>query len=367
MPYPNEHACRLRDPGDFEEDSFRRSSRESDGKRYDVIMGRLTGEDTMTEQAYRYPKDVWTAAEARAHCTEHDGISFEPASGEEDTQDSACRGAIAAKRREPFRCFDGNAKPHEPFWRFRNQVETGGEPEMELYGYISEYSWWEDEITPKIFKDDLYRYGAGGPITIRMNSYGGDVIAASLIHTIIKDYPGRVTVQIDGVAASAATVVAVAGDRIRMQETSYFMIHDPLAVFFLAALNIEELSRMVDSLKAVKEGIVNAYETRTGLSRSRLSKLMTDETWMDAQKAIDLGFADEVIKGTPRQIEIPENAAVVNALRTFVNLPDPLKALLARADLDIQPLNNGGQPGEPGIKQAADRLRAEAKLRRSRT
>lgn len=81
-PFPNEHACRLRDPGDFEQDSFRRMDRESDGKSYSVIMGKLDGETTMTEQSYRYPKDGWTEGEARSHCTDHDGILFEPASSE---------------------------------------------------------------------------------------------------------------------------------------------------------------------------------------------------------------------------------------------------------------------------------------------
>jgi hypothetical protein len=85
-PYPSEHACRLRDPADFQSNSFRRVSRDHQGKRYDVIMGRLTGETTMSEQAYRYPKDVWEVADARTHCRSHHGISFEPASSEE----SAC-------------------------------------------------------------------------------------------------------------------------------------------------------------------------------------------------------------------------------------------------------------------------------------
>jgi len=81
-PYPNEHACRLRDPGDFQSDSFRRTQREHEGKQYFVIMGRLRGQETMTEQAYRYPKDTWTADAARGHCRSHDGRVFEPASGE---------------------------------------------------------------------------------------------------------------------------------------------------------------------------------------------------------------------------------------------------------------------------------------------
>lgn len=249
---------------------------------------------------------------------------------------------------EPIRCFEGNAKPHEPFWVW-NAANADQEPEIELYGYISEYSWWGDEVTPQKFRDDLEKHGRGGPITIKMNSYGGDVIAASVISTILREYPGRITVQIDGIAASAATVVAVAGNVVKMQDTAYFMIHDPMAVFFLAALNIEELTRMVDSLKAVKEGIINAYETRTGLSRTRLAKLMTDETWMDAQKAVDLGFVDEIIRAEQAApVDWGDKAAVVNALRNFVNVP---AALLAPA-----------KPAEPVHDAAAERLRAEVKL-----
>lgn len=249
---------------------------------------------------------------------------------------------------EPIRCFEGNAKPHEPFWVW-NAANADQEPEIELYGYISEYSWWGDEVTPQKFRDDLEKHGRGGPITIKMNSYGGDVIAASVISTILREYPGRITVQIDGIAASAATVVAVAGNVVKMQDTAYFMIHDPMAVFFLAALNIEELTRMVDSLKAVKEGIINAYETRIGLSRTRLAKLMTDETWMDAQKAVDLGFVDEIIRAEQAApVDWGDKAAVVNALRNFVNVP---AALLAPA-----------KPAEPVHDAAAERLRAEVKL-----
>ena len=221
-----------------------------------------------------------------------------------------------------IRVFDGKANPHEPFWYFGNTLEGSEEPVMELYGYISEFSWFEDDITPRLFKDDLWRYGNGGPITIRMNSYGGDVIAASVMSSILREYPGKVTVQIDGIAASAATVVALSGDTIRIQDTAYFMIHDPLAVFFLAALNIEELKRLANSLQSVKEGIVNTYQTKTGLSRDRLSKMMTDETWMDANRALDLGFVDEVISAAqPIPIQIPSNVAVANALRNYANVP----------------------------------------------
>jgi ATP-dependent Clp protease protease subunit len=233
---------------------------------------------------------------------------------------------------EPIRCFEGNTQPHEPFWTWLNAIE-GEDPEMELYGYISEWSWFEDDITPKKFRDDLMKYGQGGPIKIRLNSYGGDVIAASMISSIMRDYPGKITVQIDGIAASAATMVAVSANAVQIQDNAYFMIHDPLAVFFMAALNIEDLTRMVSSLEAVKEGILNAYEVKTGLSRTRLSKLMTDETWMDAKKAQDLGFVDEILTNPNNEIRIPiENAAYVNGLRNYTKVPAALLQALTQGD-----------------------------------
>ena len=157
------------------------------------------------------------------------------------------------------------------------------------------------------------------------------------MNTMIRDYPGRVTVQIDGVAASAATVVALAGDTVRIQEGGYFMVHDPLVMFFLASLNIEELTRLADSLQAVKDGIMNIYETKTGLSRARLSKMMTDETWMDARKALDFGFIDEIVT-IEKKISLPENTAMVNALLNFKNVPP---ALLSSAQSKPEPANAG--------------------------
>lgn len=276
----------------------------------------------------------------------------------------------------PIRCFEGRAEPHEAFWRwagygntkdtkeaqsspkdFKDSEDGDADPTMELYGYISEYSWFEDEVTPEMFKKDLYKYGAGGPITIRMNSYGGDVIAASVIGAMLDDYPGKITVQVDGVVASAATVVAIAGDVIRMRESSYFMIHDPSVVFMLAQLNIEELTRLATRLEAVKEGIINSYERKTGLGRLRLSRMMTDETWMDAQKAIDLGFADEMVGGTlPSQESDPlmSKAAIVNALQNYRNVPAGVMAAAGT----LPPVDEA----EVVDTAMVDQLRAEVKL-----
>jgi ATP-dependent Clp protease protease subunit len=227
----------------------------------------------------------------------------------------------SARRHDPIRCWEGNAKPHEAFWRMRNAAETAGEPEVELYGPISEYSWYDDDVTPKMFKDALYALGGGGPITVRLNSPGGDIIAASVMRSIMAEYPGRITVRIDGIAASAAVLVAMSGSKIRIQDSAYIMIHDPAVMIFLAALDIAMLSSMLDTMKNIKAGILDVYTGKTGLSRDRLTRMMSDETWMSASEAVSLGFANEVIAGGNQE---KTNTAYVNALRNYVNVPPVL-------------------------------------------
>lgn len=222
--------------------------------------------------------------------------------------------------KKPFRIFEGSSEPQQPFWRMRNAADgESGEPEIEFYGVISEYSWWEDDITPKMFKDDLYELGKNGPVTIRMNSGGGDVIAASVIRSILVDYPGRVTVRIDGLCASAATFVAMAGDVVKMQDTAFFMIHDPSIV---AWGNVDDLKKAIDLLKTVKDGIIDAYTAKTQLPEDKLSKMMSDETWLTAQAALENGFVDEVIAvpGKAQAALLPGDVAILN----YVNVPEAL-------------------------------------------
>ncbi|WIK58733.1 Clp protease ClpP [Actinotignum urinale] len=168
----------------------------------------------------------------------------------------------------------------------------GGERVLRINGVIAEESWLDDEITPTLFASELN--AGSGPVTIWLNSPGGDVVAASRIYNMLLDYPGKVTVNIDGIAASAASVVAMAASTVAMSPVSMLMIHNPAT---LAMGDKTELSRALDMLESVKDSIINAYQLKTGLSRAKLSKLMDAETWMDARAAIDLGFADELLNG----------------------------------------------------------------------
>ena len=131
-----------------------------------------------------------------------------------------------------------------------------------------------------------------GDITVWINSPGGDCVAAAQIYNMLMDYKGNVTVKIDGIAASAASVIAMAGNKVLMSPVSMLMIHNPMTV---AMGNTAEMQKAIEMLSEVKESIMNAYEIKTGMSRAKISHLMDAETWMNANKAVELGFADEIL------------------------------------------------------------------------
>ncbi len=174
--------------------------------------------------------------------------------------------------------------------KFWNWLENGEERTLYLEGAIAEESWYGDEVTPKAFKSELL--SGKGDITVWINSPGGDVIAASQIYNMLKEYKGSVTVKIDGIAASAASVIAMAGTKVQISPTGLLMIHNPMTMAFG---NEGDMERAKAMLGEVKESILNAYENKTGLSRTKLSNLMNSETWFNARKAVELNFADEIL------------------------------------------------------------------------
>ncbi|GAB5612566.1 Clp protease ClpP [Allocoprococcus similis] len=210
------------------------------------------------------------------------------------------------------------------FWKWKNQKVLNQETQTEtvertlfLNGTIAEDSWFDDDVTPQMFKEELM--DGSGNITVWINSPGGDCVAAAQIYNMLREYEGNVTVKIDGIAASAASVIAMAGDKVLMSPVSMMMIHNPMTIAFGDS---SEMQKAIDMLAGVKDSIINAYEIKTGLSRVKLAHLMDAETWMDANKAIELGFADEIIQRNGAvDMEVPQvsmlysKTAVVNSLK----------------------------------------------------
>ena len=175
------------------------------------------------------------------------------------------------------------------FWNFIKNEDTS-ETELLFNGPISEDTWWGDEVTPALFRDELSK--VSGNLTVWLNSPGGDVFAASQIYSMLKNHKGKVTVKIDGIAASAASVVAMAGDETLIAPTAMMMIHDPSTS---AMGNKADMEKAIELLEEVKESIINAYETKSHLSRNKIAKLMSDETWLNAKKAQSLGLVDGIL------------------------------------------------------------------------
>lgn len=175
--------------------------------------------------------------------------------------------------------------------KFWNWVRNEGEPAvLVLNGEISDETWFGDEVTPKLFKADLDK--CQGDISVWINSPGGDVFAAAQIYNMLMDYPHNVTVKIDGLAASAASVIAMAGTEVQMSPVAMMMIHNPMTVAIGDSAEMQKASAMLDE---VKESIMNAYEIKTGLTRTKISHLMDAESWFNAKKAVELGFADKIL------------------------------------------------------------------------
>ena len=175
--------------------------------------------------------------------------------------------------------------------KFWNWVRNEGEKRILLLdGEISDETWWGDEITPQMFRSELN--AAEGDIDLWINSPGGDCYAAAQIYNMLMEYKGNVNVKIDGIAASAASVVAMAGSTVEISPLGMLMIHNPMTI---SIGDTHEMERTITFLAEIKESIINAYEIKTGLSRAKISRLMDAETWMNAKKAVELGFADSVL------------------------------------------------------------------------
>ena len=166
--------------------------------------------------------------------------------------------------------------------------------EIQLNGYIDDEVWFGDEITPDALHDLLYAEDKDQTedVHIRLNSFGGSCNAAVRMHDDLISYPGKVSITVSGTAASAATVLCMAADRLEMTPGSLWMIHDPSII---AMGNEQDLKDAIRLLQACKESILNVYETRMKITREQASNLMSKTTWMDAQKALEDGFIDGIL------------------------------------------------------------------------
>lgn len=236
------------------------------------------------------------------------------------------------------------------FWKWA-KAESGSE--LILDGVIASESWWGDEVTPKMFREELGEHS--GDITVRINSPGGDVSAGVAIYNYLNEHDGKVTIKVDGVAASIASLIAMAGDNIIMLPGSMMMVHLPWTI---AAGNSEKMAQAVEMLKKTGESMVPIYAARTGQTEERINELLKAETWMTAQDAVELGFADEAIEA---KTSFAESMAKINDLTSTMKaaVMQPVMSMKARkahndADTAKESVKTDIQEPETPVKTAEE-------------
>lgn len=213
------------------------------------------------------------------------------------------------------------------FWNFKAKDEKTGE--LTLYGEISDVTWWGDEITPKQFKEDLDALGDIDTLNVYINSPGGDVFAGQTIYSILKRHKAQVIVYIDGLAASIASLIAMAGDKVIMPENAMMMIHNP---WTCAYGNANDFRKLADDLDKIRDSMIVAYKNKSGLSDEEIKEIMDAETWLSAKECKEKGFADEIE-------ETKQVAACIDKkyLAVYKNIPGELKKI---ADIPDEGVKN---------------------------
>lgn len=243
----------------------------------------------------------------------------------------------------------------DKFWNFIPATATKP-PELLLYGAISsQQSWWEDRVTPAQFNKELAALGEDVPeIVVRINSGGGDVFAANAIYTRLKDHDAKITVKVDGWAASAATIIAMAGDSIKIARNGVFMIHDPKMTVW-DTFSAEDFTKMADELKVIKQSIVNTYAMKTGRAETEISDFMSEEKWWTGDEAVENGFCDELMFEESKTVVENANRIVVNSTPIDISHFQTVPKML---------LNNPNNPGgfSNSAKPEAKKEKEEQKM-----
>lgn len=211
------------------------------------------------------------------------------------------------------------AKMNKKFWEFRNQAD-GQSAELLLYGDISESSWWKDDVTPKQFAEDLAALGTVDEITVRIDSGGGDVFAAENIGNQLERNSANVTVCIDGLCASAATIIACHANKVVAANDSIYMIH-PVSMGICGYVDATEMRNYLKALDAIRDTITALYAKKTGRPQDEVAKLMDETSWWTSQQARDEGFVDELTDDEVEDVVVENRGGLLFVNSVGTHLP----------------------------------------------
>lgn len=258
----------------------------------------------------------------------------------------------------------GTAKTeNRHFWQFRN-IAGGQSAELMLYGDIAQYSWYKDDVTAKQFADELAALGPVSEITVRINSGGGDVFAAQSIGNLLEQNAATVTAQIDGLCASAATIVACHCDRVVAANDSIYMIH-PVRMGICDYMGKEDLRQCMDALDVIRDTITGLYARKTGRPQEDVAAQMDATSWWTSSQAKENGFVDELTYEEETVVENRSGFLFVNSVAAGLPIdkaPDFVQSRIQNGGLQNtppagQPEKDKGDGSDMDIKNAND-LRA---------
>lgn len=265
--------------------------------------------------------------------------------------------------REKFLMGSAARQPTAAAPKFWNMAETGDDSaEITLYGDVmakQPTDWWTGQpepglyITPEGFMDDLAKIKDKAHITVKLNSCGGDLYTGIAIHNALKALSGEVNVVVEGIAASAASVIMCAGDTVTVFPGSLIMIHG-VSVVLWDALNIQDMKQLIKGMDASERAVAAIYNAKTGIEIDRLRGMMTKETWLTGAEAIENGFADELAEGeaaAEMSMSGDRKVLFVNGIQhnvgAFHNIPVTI------------PVNNSAKPAKPAANKPSKAAKNE--------
>lgn len=231
-------------------------------------------------------------------------------------------------------------------WDIKNSATNSSDvPTLYIYGDITNYSWDDSDVTAYNFKADLEALGNVPLINVRINSNGGAVFTSFAIMNLLKQNSAMIHVYIDGIAASGASIIAMAGDVIYMANGSVIMIHEASSSTWGTA---DDMVKVVDLLKTINAELINIYHEKTKIDKNELEAMLKKETWLNSEEAIEKGFADEIVDEQNMSVSLSYKTAVINGVSFNAhNINNAISKMKTSKNINMSKLDGNKMEDKP--------------------